>query len=135
MKIIIKATNTTLTPSIKEYVEEKIGGLDRFLAHLDPGLIEARVEIGRIDRDQRQGAVFRAEVNLYTGRELLRSESRQENLHAAIDVVRDELAREIKKTKEKDSDMTRRGERSWKKFWHMTPLARKRGSKVEDIIE
>ena len=34
MKIILKGTDIDLSPSINQYVDEKIGGLDRFLKSL-----------------------------------------------------------------------------------------------------
>lgn len=134
MRIIIKGTNIKLSPNITSYVEQKIGGLEKFLKGIDSNLIEARVEVGKIIRGQRQGDLFRAEVNLNLGGQMLRVEKTEEALMAAIDLVKDELAEEIKQFKHKRKDRVRRGARSWKKFWRLNPLARFRFSKVAKIL-
>jgi len=134
MKIIIKGTNIKLSPSINQYIEEKIGQLEKFLKKYNPQLIEARVEVGKITRGQRQGDIFRAEVNLSINGQLIRVEKTEESLMAAIDLVKDELHREIRQRKDKRMTMLIRGARSWKKFWRLSPLARFRSSKVNKGI-
>ncbi len=134
MKIIIKGTNIKLSPSINQYIEEKIGHLEKFLKKYNPQLIEARVEVGKITRGQRQGDIFRAEVNLSINGQLIRVEKTEESLMAAIDLVKDELHREIRQRKDKRMTMLIRGARSWKKFWRLSPLARFRSSKVNKGI-
>lgn len=124
MKIIIKATNITLSPSIYQNVENKIGSLERFVKKIDPELVEARVEVGKITRGQKQGEIFRAEVNLDLNGRLLRAEKTGESLAAAVDLVKDELAKEIKSFKDKRITTFKRGARSWKKMWQINPLAR-----------
>lgn len=135
MKIITKAKDIKLSPSINQYIEEKIGGLDKFLKQFDFNLVKARVEVGKITRGQRKGDIFRAEVNLSLNGHMLRVEETGESLLAAIDIVRDELAREIKHYKEKKTTKFIRGARSWKKFWQVNPLARFRSSKLNRIIK
>ena len=135
MRIIIKATNIKLSPSINQYIEEKIGGLEKFLKKFNPELIEARVEVGKITRGQRQGDIFRAEVNLSIDGRLIRVEKTEESLMAAIDLAKDELHRKIRRYKDKRLTMSIRGARSWKKFWRLSPLARFRTSKASKIIK
>ncbi len=135
MKIIIKATNIDLSPSINQYIEEKIGGLEKFLKKYNPELTEAKVEVGKTTRGQRQGEIFRAEVNLSLNGDLIRIEKTEESLHAAIDLVKDELARRIRKHKDKSSTVFVRGARSWKKFWRVNPMARFRDSRVGKILK
>jgi len=118
MKIIVKTTNIDMSPSISDYIEEKIGGLDKFLEKFDQNLIRANVEVGKIS-DQRHGDIFRAEVNLSIGGHLIRVEQTEGSLMAAIDLVKDELSREIRQYKNKKETKEIRGARSWKKFWRM----------------
>jgi putative sigma-54 modulation protein len=135
MRIIIKGTNIKLSPSINQYIEEKIGSLDKFLKSFNPELIEARIEVGKITRGQRQGDIFKAEVNLSINGQLIRVSKTEESLMAAIDLVKDELREEIRRYKDKRLTMFVRGARSWKKFWQLSPLARFRSSKVGKIIK
>ena len=135
MKIIIKGTNIKLSPSINQYIEEKIGGLRKFLKKDNPELTEAQVEVGKITRGQRQGDIFRAEVNLAVGGQFFRVEETAESLQAAVDLVKEELAREIRRKKDKIQTISLRGARSWKKFWRLNPLARFRHSKITKLIK
>jgi len=97
MKIIIKATNLELTPTIEEYIHQKINGLDKFLGNMDRGTIEARVEVGRTTKHHQKGYIFRAEANLRLSGQLLRVEAEELELRTALDRVKDGLQREIKK--------------------------------------
>ena len=55
MKIDIKGTNIELTPWLREYIEQKIGGLDKFLKQFNPENITAEVDAGRSTRHHRHG--------------------------------------------------------------------------------
>lgn len=110
MKINIKTTNLKLTPSIKNYIEEKIGSFDKIIPQLKNDdfsakkgkpTVEAWVEIGKTTSHHHKGEVFRAECQIRLPGRSLRAESTREELHLAIDEVKDELQGEIKKYREK----------------------------------
>jgi putative sigma-54 modulation protein len=97
MNISIKATNIELTAPLKEYIEEKIGGLGHFLKRIDAGTIKAQVEVGRESKHHQKGEVYRAEVNMELPDGMLRAEETDWDMRVAIDSVRDKLRREIEK--------------------------------------
>lgn len=99
MQIIIKATNIELSDELKSFIKEKIGGCEKFIHTKFP--IEARCEVGKISSHHKKGSVFRAEVNLRLPGKLLRAEAIQENIYAAINKVKNELEKEIKKYERK----------------------------------
>ena len=101
MKIIIKSTNIELSASLEEYVNQKIGSLDKFLKDFKPDIVEARVEIGKPSKHHKSGPVFYAEINLRLPGKLLRAESSHVNLRSAINKARDELEKQIEKYKYK----------------------------------
>ncbi len=101
MKINIKVTNLDSTPAIREYIEEKIGSLDRFLKCGGKSEIEVFVEIARATKHHRHGNVLYAEATISLGKKILRAEHFDQDIRVAIDKVRDKLQREIKKHKEK----------------------------------
>ncbi|MBI5023099.1 MAG: ribosome-associated translation inhibitor RaiA [Candidatus Magasanikbacteria bacterium] len=101
MKIILKATNFSLTSAISDYIEKKIGGLSKYLSNPESTAIEARVEVGRTTQHHQKGDVFRAEVNLKIPCGLLRAERETGDLYASIDSVHDEMKRQIISFKEK----------------------------------
>jgi len=100
MKLIISTKNISLDDPLRVFVEEKIGGLKKFIK--DPNdLVEVRVEIGRPSKHHRSGMVYRAEANLTVDGKLLRAEATHLDLRTAIVAVKDELQVQMKKFKEK----------------------------------
>ena len=101
MKIIIKATNLELTPAINEYIEEKIGSLDKFLSKKfeKNSEIKIEVEIARTTKHHKSGAVYYAEANIHLPGKILRAEHFDWDIRVAIDRIRDILQQEIKKYK------------------------------------
>ena len=123
MKIRIKTTNIKLTPAIEEYVNNKIGGIDKMLGGMNREAIKAKVEIGKTSQHHRKGDIFRAEVNLTVPGELLRTEAEEWDLRVAIDQVKNNLERKIKKYRGKQSAKYKRGARKAKKLLRISPLA------------
>lgn len=109
MRIAIKATNLDLTPALKNYAEEKIGNLEKYLDKV----IEAKVELER-DRKHNTGAVFRAEVMIVIQGKVLRAEEKSEDMYSAIDMVVPKLREQISKLKNRKSTLIKRGARKAK---------------------
>jgi putative sigma-54 modulation protein len=78
MQISIMGTNMDLSPSIKEYIDEKIGNLEKYLGKID----QAKVELER-DRHHHTGNVMRAEVMLVVGGKVMRADASSEDIYAA----------------------------------------------------
>lgn len=138
MKINIKGTNLELTPSIYEYVERKIGELDKFVEHVGgagdmeggTATVEAFVEVGRTSYHHRKGDVYRAEVQIRLPHvQGIRAVSETRDLHQAIDEVKDEIQRQLKDYTSKQRTKFKRGRRAIKKLSNLSPLARFRGEK------
>ena len=129
MKIDIKTTNIRLNDPLRRYITEKIGSLDKFIRGG-----RAWVEIGRPSEHHRKGPeIFYAEANVqlpFKGR-VIRSESSKEDLRLAIDEVKDELQRELKKYKEIRETKQRKGARMFKRLLHFSPLSWYRGRKKD----
>ena len=101
MNIDIRTKNLDLTDSLREYVDKKIGSLDKYLQRFDESTIRADVELARTTKHHKSGNVFYAEVNLEISGDLLRATHKDEDIRASIDKVRDILQREIRKYKNK----------------------------------
>ncbi|MCK4781905.1 ribosome-associated translation inhibitor RaiA [Candidatus Parcubacteria bacterium] len=117
MKINIKATNFKLTPSINEYIGIKIGSLEKFIK-ASPW--EVWVEVGKTTHHHHKGQVFRAEVQLKLPGKGLRVESIKDDIHLAIDEVKDELQRKLKQYQEKQITETKKGARIFKEELHLS---------------
>lgn len=124
MKIIFKSKDFSLTPSIEDYLQKKINGLEKFLGDFNKETTKVEAEVGKTTGRHRAGDIFRAEINLSVGGKLFRAESEQEDIFSAIDEVRDELEQEIKKFKTKKETIFIRGARSIKKKFGLSSLAR-----------
>lgn len=92
MKCRIRGEKIKATAAIQEYIETKLSRLDKYFKETD---VEANVLI-RI-----RGKQQIIEVTIPYDKYTLRSEERQEDLYAAIDLVIDKLEGQIRKTKTK----------------------------------
>ena len=106
MRIIIRGQNLKLTPAIRAFTEEKIGGVTRLLGASERLL--ARVEVGKPSQRHKSGPIFYAEVNLSLGSRLLRAHAEHQDLYSAIDKIRDEIERQIRKFKTKRTSLLKR---------------------------
>ncbi len=103
MNLNIKSTNLELTPILKDYIEDKIGSLEKFLKKLEfkkGAEIKAFVEVARSTRHHHKGLVYYAEVDLEFPGGMLRAKDNNSDVRAAIDAVKDKLHQEILKFKE-----------------------------------
>jgi len=116
MKIAKKATNIQFTEAIEEYIERHL--IQPVSKLIDPNDESAAlsIEVGKTTRHHNKGDVFRAEANLHIAGRDLRAEEEREDLHSAIDKVRDELVRELTSFKKKRFDLVRRGGQRVKEF-------------------
>jgi putative sigma-54 modulation protein len=96
MQLIIKAKNIEVTEWLREYVETKIGKLDRYL----PSVSEARVELSteKVKSAQDRQVV---QVTLRSNGTILRAEERTDDIFASIDAVSDKIHRQIARYKGK----------------------------------
>jgi len=109
MKIIISTKNISLDGALETFVQEKIGGLEKFIGK--GSTVEARIEIGLPSKHHRSGRIYYAEVNLKMGGKLLRATCQHEDLRNAIIDVKNELQQQIKKLKGKRADLSRKIEK------------------------
>ncbi len=115
MKINTKATGVELGGALSKYLEEKLTAVERFLDHeADQALMT--IELGRVSQHHRHGEVFRAEANLTLSGRTLRAVSEAEDLYAALDLMKDELIREVTSYRRKRLTRFRRGGRAIKNF-------------------
>jgi len=96
MRLIIKAKNMKVSEPVREYVQKKIGTLDRYLPTIDKVRVELSLQKARSAQDH-----LVVQVTMHSNSTILRAEERSSDIFAAIDAVRDKLQRQIKRYKEK----------------------------------
>lgn len=113
MKITTKTTGLDLTPSLKIYIDKKLGGLAKFVKRFDEtGQAELWVEVARTTRHHRHGDVFSVEADLRLPKKILRVEEEGEDVRTAIDSLQRKLHLEIEKYKTKSSSKPTRKSRA-----------------------
>ncbi len=97
--IQIYSPNLKLTADIKEHIRKELKNLQKFHDHqVAPSI---KVEVGKTATHHKKGEVFRAEINMPAFGRMLRAEEATENIHSAINIVKEEIERQVKKFKEK----------------------------------
>ncbi|MGQ9556717.1 MAG: ribosome hibernation-promoting factor, HPF/YfiA family [Desulfurispora sp.] len=98
MQVQVRGRNMEVTPALKDYVEKRLGKLERFLENLN----EAQVTM-TVEKDS-----HRVEVTLPLNGMILRGEETTGDMYSSIDLVVDKLEKQIDRYKGR---LTRRGGR------------------------
>lgn len=96
MNIEFYGKNMAVTASMKSYIEKKIGSLKKYL----DSIIEARAEICSNEHHV-SGAIFHCEVKIVSPHHVFLAEETAEDMYEAIDLVKEDLERQILKMKGK----------------------------------
>lgn len=111
--IQFKSTNVNLDPSLTSLVEQKFQSLEKFIG--DETDVRCEVEFEKVAPHQ-SGDVFRVEANLFVRGTLYRAESTESSFEIAIDKVREELDKELRRANDKRDTMIKKGGRKIKEM-------------------
>lgn len=103
MNINIRAVGMELTPAIRQYVEDKIGGLEKY----DDQILNADVDLGLETHHHNKGEIYSCSLTLQLPKDLLKVEKTEKNLYKSVDKVKDH-AREILSTRKEKLRDTKR---------------------------
>ena len=101
MNINIKTTNITLTEAISDYTSKRLEAVKQFLQN--DTTVKCDVELGRTSIHHKNGDIFRAEIHIVGKDRDLYASAEEADLYKAIDIVRDEILREVRSSKERKS--------------------------------
>ena len=96
MDIVVRGRNFEITPRLQDYVDKKVGKLDRYLPTID----EARMELSVESTQSAQHSQI-AQLTVRSRGRILRAEERDQDIFAAIDTVMDKMQRQITRYKDR----------------------------------
>lgn len=99
MELTIKGKNVDLTDRLHEYVEKKVGKLDRYL----PNITEARIELSQEGTRAAQDRLV-CQITVRSNGTILRAEDRSEDMFTSIDTALDKMYRQIARYKGKQQN-------------------------------
>ncbi len=103
MDVQINTKNVRLTDHLQDYIESRVGKLDRVTERTTDVKFELRSE-----RPRSGGEQFIAQFTIATRGNLLRTEVRNHDQHAAIDQAVDKMKRQIRRYHDRKIDLSRR---------------------------
>jgi putative sigma-54 modulation protein len=96
MELTIKGRNLEVTDRLQQYVEKKIGKLDRYLPTISEAWVELASEGARAAQDRQV-----CQVTVRSNGTILRAEERSDDIFTSIDTVLDKMYRQIARYKGK----------------------------------
>jgi putative sigma-54 modulation protein len=97
VSVAVHGREMDIKPKVQEYVEKKVGKLDRYL----PVIREARIELTELKSARASGDRYVAQLTIPLKGTVLRAEERHSDLFAAIDTVLEKMNRQIERYKGK----------------------------------
>ncbi|MDD3392200.1 MAG: ribosome-associated translation inhibitor RaiA [Bacilli bacterium] len=93
MKFIIRGNKIDVTPAIKNYIENKIGKLEKYFDKASEVTANVVIKVRGVEQI--------VEVTIPIKKIILRGEDSHKDLYAAIDLVSEKIERQIRKNKTK----------------------------------
>lgn len=101
MNINIRSRDLEVTPALKEWIDEKIGSLEKFITRIEEqGEVLCEVEVSRSTKHHHKGDVFYAEAQIHLPGRRIRATHQDVDARLALDKVRDTLHMELLRYKE-----------------------------------
>jgi len=115
MQIKISGHGMEVTPALRDYVQQKAGKLEEYFKNIQK--VEVILDARSIaDADRRQVAEVRAWMG---GNRMVQAKEGGRDMYAAIDLVLDEVKKQVEKHKEKMGHEKIRKTRKWKLLSHL----------------
>lgn len=113
----ISTKNHDLTPQITADVHEKLGVIERYIDTDGDREILAEVEIGLDSFHHQKGDIYRAEINLSNDGVVHRATANGSSVNEALDLLKDEIVKQIRRSKNKKGNLFLKGARKIKEMF------------------
>jgi ribosomal subunit interface protein len=105
MNIAIKAKNTTITPSIRAFIDEKFKTLDKLIKEED----KVRVEF-ELEKKHSSGLIFRVDIDIQPHGHF--AQARGNDFYEAMDLLLPKIKEQLVKQKDKRVSLRRRRDKT-----------------------
>ena len=103
-------TRLEMTDAISDYLEKRLSSLDKLFTHP-----EARVHLQKDPPAQRHGEeLFSVHLVITDGGQSYQADSSSYDMYAAIDIIKDDMQRIVRKAKTTEDSLFKRGARKIK---------------------
>lgn len=111
MNVNFNYNNHSEAQDLADVTEQKLISLKKFIADDTPVICDA--EFDKVAANKK-GAIFHFSVNLQVDGAMHRAEATEESFEAAVDEVRDELDKKLRRTKSKKDSLGKKAGRAMK---------------------
>lgn len=94
MDLIVHGRNVEVNDWVREYVEKKVGKLDRYLSQIDDARVELTYTPTRSASDR-----YTCQLTIWSGGQILRAEESTSDIFASVDATVDKVYRQIRRFK------------------------------------
>lgn len=111
-----------LNDQVKDYVQQKIGGLDKYMPKHERQSVRGEVILS--EEEGQSNNRYTCEVRIDMPRETVTAKESTINMYAAIDIVEEKVRSQLQKHKDKQENdrKQRRTRRMWKQFRERSPF-------------
>lgn len=112
-QINIKATNVDLNDRMRGVIEERLLMTEKLISPDTNVTCDAEIEL---TNNEDLGRQYRGEANLQVNGNLYRAEAHSSSVEGAFEEVRNQLRKELRRAKDKEESLIRRGGRKLKEM-------------------
>jgi putative sigma-54 modulation protein len=111
MQINLQGKNMSVTEAVHDYVVKRITNLGKLLTGIEErnGEVSVFFDVGKTTNHHKSGEVYKADCSVMIDGKKFYASSEKEDLYEAIDEVKENLFREIRRSKNKKEALFLRG--------------------------
>ena len=117
-KLTILCKDFELTDAIKDYLEDKMAYLFKFIKEDDSASVTFNCRLGKVANGQTNGKIYYAEVSIHTPEKNFGGRVEAEDTYMAIDLLKDELAGNITHYKDRVRTLHKKDAQKFKQELH-----------------
>lgn len=106
-----------LTETIKNYLEDKLSSLYKYL-NKDEESVNFNARLGKLSNSTHNGKIYYVEVSVHTPEKNYGARMEEEDLYAAIDLLKDELMKNITTYRDRKRTLSKKDAQKFKHELH-----------------